>query len=160
MIEPKAGTIRKFFNVLYPDTECGHLVIFARESKRSRCFSHDEFDLAAIAAADLARGRDVYFGVGLQREPVPSFRRGKSKSVCAIPGVWADIDVASEAHAETALPASLEQARELVDTFPLPPTLIVHSGNGIQPYWLFNEALVFEDDSEQRGAAELLRAFQ
>jgi len=43
----------------------------------------------------------------------------------------------------------------LISEFPLPPTLIVNSGGGIYPFWLFKEPWVFVSDAEREAAKAL-----
>jgi len=52
---------------------------------------------------------------------------------------WADVDVAGAAHKAEALPPTEQDARSLIETAGLAPSLVVHSGFGLQPYWLFRE---------------------
>lgn len=97
---------------------------------------------------------NVYFSMGRFDEPLQGNQRGKAEHVTAIPGVWADIDFMSEAkEGSHNLPRHWEDAQKILSMFP-EPTIITHSGHGIQPIWLFNEPLA---DMEQ--AQQLLRAW-
>ena len=44
--------------------------------------------------------------------------------------------------------------------FALPPSLIVDSGHGLQPWWLFKKPWIFRDDEERREAQTLVGRFQ
>src|SRR5262249_21995285 len=51
--------------------------------------------------------------------------------------------------------------RELLEAaMPLPPTLLVDSGHGLQPWWLLNELWLFGSEQERREAEALSKEFQ
>ena len=43
---------------------------------------------------------------------------------------------------------------------PFKPTVVVYTGGGLQPYWLFREPWQFEDEKERPKAKKLSKAFQ
>lgn len=94
--------------------------------------------LLAIVEARAPYG-DLWFGVGIRREPLGG-RRGGAKDVIAFPGLWLDVDIEGEGHqTEEPQPLDVDDALSLLDEHPVPPSLVVHSGGGLQPYWLFGE---------------------
>ena len=106
------------------------------------------------------RKRDTYFGIGLHREALGEGQRGTAARVSALPGLWADLDVKGEAHQANNLPPTGKDAMRITEAIPLKPTLIVHSGHGLQVWWLFKELWVFEGEDERKEAQELSRRFQ
>jgi Protein of unknown function (DUF3987) len=80
--------------------------------------------------------------------------------VIALPGLWADLDVKGEAHQANNLPPTSKDAMCIIEAIPLKPTLIIHSGHGLQVWWLFKELWVFEGEDERREAQELSHRFQ
>ena len=78
----------------------------------------------------------------------------------ALPGLWADLDVKGEAHKAINLPPTDEDAMRITEAIPLEPTLILHSGHGLQVWWLFKELWVFEGEVERKEAQGLSRRFQ
>jgi hypothetical protein len=135
-------------------------------------------DLASVAseATAMARTKDVYFGISPQDLPAtlkkaretsendkkinPPDVRGFMETAMAMPGVWADIDVKGEGHKENDLPPSIETAVQLAQEFPLQPTVLVHSGHGLQAWWLFKEPWVFDSPDERHEAQDLSQRFQ
>ena len=99
---------------------------------------------------------EVYTGTSLAAKRGNRFNsknRIKVAQAAAIAGLWSDIDVYHPvAHAEKALPATLEQAREVMEQLPHEPTMIVDSGHGLQYWWLFKEPWVFGDADEHEQA--------
>jgi len=150
----------EFFRTLYGDEAPGVLPIFTHTPNRTRWVVADSPTEAARIAVQSGRKRDTYFGIGLHREALGQGRRGTAASVSALPGLWADIDVKGEAHEANNLPPSGKDAMRITEAIPLKPTLIVHSGHGLQVWWLFKELWVFEGEDERKEAQELSRSFQ
>jgi hypothetical protein len=62
--------------------------------------------------------------------------------------MWADIDVKTDAA------ATLEEATTIAHLV-APPSLVVHSGHGVQGWWLLDRPWVFKSYTEQAAAATL-----
>lgn len=116
-------------------------------------------------AANYAKMRkddsDVYVGCALTEQAFESNQRIKvsaGRKPAAIAAMWSDIDIAGPGHKKDALPPSLDAALSIVPR-DLPPSIIVHSGGGIQPWWLFKEPWEFTTDAEIKRAAVLATRF-
>ena len=105
-------------------------------------------------------GKDVYFQIGLQSQKWGTHKRGKEETTIAIPGFWHDADIAGLGHKQTALPEDLDAALSLLFGFPLTPTLIVHSGGGLYPFWPLKTPWVFSSDAEREAAKNLSKQLQ
>src|SRR5690606_3252442 len=150
---------KTFFKELYGQCDRGWLTIWTAQDKQTYWFEVSKIDRAAEVAQKLSELKqfDVYFGVGLRKEKVYKtnkrgkkyLARGESDDVICIPGLWMDIDVAGDAHVETSLPPTINEAVQLVEQFPLKPSILVHSGHGLHSYWAFKEALYFESQEER-----------
>jgi putative DNA primase/helicase len=133
--------------------------VWTRQDKRSAWFPCAETGRAATHVARL-HGRDTYVGVALS-----ACDRGQSARVLAdeaagIVGLWLDLDVLGPEHKCDRLPPSAEDALALANSFPLPLTLVVHSGHGLQPWWLFQEPWIFEGHADRQKAQALTERFQ
>jgi|GEM_PF-4747803 len=85
----------------------------------------------------------------------------KAANAVAIPGFWADVDYQDTvAHKGKAYPPDEAAARALLDGLPLAPSVILHSGHGLQAWWLFKELWIFSDDAERQRAAEMSEGWQ
>lgn len=125
------------------------------ESKHTR-----SVQAAAAYAAMMAPNHDVYVGVGLRGKDHGTGQRGKFDDVIGLVGFWADVDIAGPGHDKSGAvyPPDVDAARALVEGMPLRPTLLVHSGHGLQPWWLFTEPYVFDDAADrQRTATQAAR---
>lgn len=162
-INPATAEAHRFLEAVYGDCEEGHILIWAVDpesgAKRSYWFSVTDLEGAARNAVTLSEWFHVYRGCGLRAEAMGRYKRGGNDDVIAIPGLWADIDIAGPNHKRSDLPQSLDDARKLVAEFPLLPTVAIHSGGGVYCDWLFKEPWYFDTPDERRKAQQLLRLF-
>ena len=154
-----------FFNYIYGDDPPGYQIIVSINKQTNKTLSYS-FPAAgglgegARKVSELSKNPDlqVYFTVGLQGRAMARHERGIAAGVVAIPGFWFDLDIKGPGHAKEDLPATLEEALEFARTaFPLKPSIIIHSGGGIYPVWLFRELWQFESREEWQEAADLSR---
>lgn len=107
---------------------------------------------------------DVYVGCcALVRKPVRG-SRGKASEAGFLPGAWADVDidgspVRGSDRTVTGHAPSLEAALQAIVAV-APPTLTVHSGYGVQPWWLINHGVVLRDAGMQRRAERCVQGLQ
>jgi hypothetical protein len=153
---------RSFFKLLWPDTSLVdhlRLTLWRLPSKTSLHVPPSGAYAALEGFADLPvatgafdepyepatgppRTHAMYYGVGL-REPGVTTRGGDAQ-VHAWPGVWVDLDYGKVGHAGESYPPNDSAAMEIVDKFPLLPTMIVQSGHGFHLYWLFDKPFLGE----------------
>jgi len=174
----RTAAAEDFLRLLWgPNPPAGFLVTWSKDlGPRSSSDSYPATDLARAAAAavneadlptgpgipnyDWSLGREVYFGTCLQAEEPERWRRGTASGACAIPGLWADLDVAGPAHKSASLPPTKEAAADLARRAPWPPSVLVDSGNGLQAWWLFPEPLLLKTDDDRKRAADLVARLQ
>ena len=146
-----------FLHAVYGDGAPGWLTIYTLPNRVTAWVQATDLDHAATLALNASKGgQNVYVGVGLQRERLHS-GRGTAATVGALVALWADVDIAGPGHTDGNYPPDEAAALAVVAEFPLPPTVIVHSGHGLQPWWLFREAWTLDTDTERAQAAELAR---
>lgn len=133
-----------------------HLLIWSLSDKRSHWFQNVE---GAIQFAASSRGRDLYVGVGFSHQDCGPSRRCLSNEVAGIVGLWADLDLKSDAHKKDALPSTIEDALKILPV-QFPPTFVVRTGNGAHAWWLFREPLIFGTDAERQDVAGLVCHWQ
>jgi P4 family phage/plasmid primase-like protien len=148
-----------FLNALYKNEKHGYLTLWTLEDKRTRWFHVTEIDTAVSEAMKLRNQQNVYFGVGLRKERLSEHQRGSSKDIFSLPAVWLEIDLKSGVHAADNLPDE-QEAEMILDTFPLEPSIINHSGGGLHCYWLFEQPVRIRNEKEQQSAERMLRRFQ
>lgn len=133
-----------------------HMLLWTLPEKRSNWFQNVD---SAIQFAESLRQHDLYVGVGLSGQDYGESRRCPSNEVAGIVGLWADLDLKSDAHPKAALPATVEDAIKILPE-QLPPTFVVCTGNGAHAWWLFREPLIFASDEERAEAANLALRWQ
>lgn len=127
-------------------------------TKRTFSFACDGDGIAASTCWELPPS-DLYVGVAMADGPVPERQRLKNDTAAGIFGVYLDIDIAGVAHQKPNLPPTLEVGKDLLDEFGPPPTVLLNSGHGLQPWWLLHEAWLFRDDDDRRSAAALTKGW-
>lgn len=159
----------KFLSLLWPGDipAGGHLLLWSRkpdplawdDGKRSEkrswwCKNIGEARGVLKRHVPL-KDRDWYIGSCLSGRAMGAFQRCKAADVTWMPGLWLDMDINDGFHKKgDRLPKSVDEARALLDAMPVPPSVVVFSGGGLQGWWLFDQpqGLVGES-SHARGAA-------
>lgn len=150
--------VNNFFHSLWGDQFEGYLVIAQLHNKIFNFASSSQLEEYSNQIADTCETKDVHFGLGLL-EKAPDKGRGKKEDIIALPGFWADIDVGHEGHKSDQLPPDIKTAMGLLARFPLNPTLIINSGNGLHLYWLFKEPWYFKSNDDREKAQLLSKEF-
>ena len=162
-MEADQQAIRQFLERVHGPEPEGWLILWTRQDKATATFDLAEngaLDRAVEYCAARAPAFDMYAAVGLQRERPANTSRGAEPGVSALPGFWADVDIAGGAHKARDLPPTEQDARSLIDTAGLEPTIIVNSGFGLQPYWLLREPWRIEGEDERQRLKSLSSRFQ
>lgn len=147
----------QFLNALWGDPLPGRVLIWTLPQKRSLWLDHiSELQMDPITSLD------AYTGVGIARSDaaLKTNQRATSDTIAGIAGLWADVDYAGDNHAKAGLPPREEDAWALIEMMPCQPTIVIHSGHGLQAWWLFDEPWMFEDDLNREEAQAMIRAWQ
>lgn len=113
--------------------------------------------LKRVAALDKAGAQGIYLRTTTLARPLQGHERGGATDSLYLPGLWADLDYGTTGHKPAPgglpLPPDEEQARRIVDESGLPtPTLWVHSGGGLYPWWLLDHALRVDGETHAMAA--------
>jgi len=149
-----------FLDMLYGNKEDGYIQIWelSDTKKESHWFKTPE-DAAAFVENE-KRELNVYVGVALAPKDFGKAERCPGNETIAIPGFWLDLDIADPvAHQKTNLPPNMAEARKFLGSFPLDPSVVIHSGHGLQAWWLFEEPWYFEDENDRDAAAYMAKRF-
>jgi len=153
-------TPQAFFELLWrqkPD----HLYIQTWALQNKQSFYCLQTGKAARSTETYARaGYDAYCCVALSAKDHGPHARCPAIEAAAIAGLWSDRDMASPLRSQgKKLPATVEEADRILPEL-FPPSLTIHSGYGLQDWWLFREAWVFEDSGDRERAAQLVYDWQ
>lgn len=103
--------------------------------------------------------RDIYTCVSFFDSPGTNSTRKTAAESAGIWGLWLDIDMQSPYRGRQDLPKNMADARILLAMVPVQPSIIINSGYGIQPWWLFKEPWTFTDADDRTNAARLAGAW-
>ncbi len=148
---------REFLSLLFGHSSLDGLLltIWDRQTHHTHTFRLPDTDGAAGDAEARARDCDVYFGV-CPYVAVDPGSRGTQAQAGAMVGVWLDVDVKNAAaHKGEAYPETDEQAFDLIYDMPKRPSVVVHSGYGLQAWWLFTEPHLLKTDAERIEAGQM-----
>ena len=146
----------EFLAELWGNPPSGQVLVWTLPQKRSIWYNR----LDNVRVGDFSHS-DVYTGVGLAPSDarLKTGQRATADMIGGIAGLWADVDYAGEDHAKIGLPTTEAEAFELVYAMPVEPTIVVHSGHGLQAWWLFKEPWIFLD-GEREEAQAMIRGWQ
>lgn len=131
--------------------------------RETRWRQGDDLDAIVSAITELAEGQGkpggktgIYIGPGMVREAKSQYKRALADEVVAIPGFWADIDVAGGPHESKPYPPDIDSAIAIANATGLVPTATIRTGFGIQCWWLFHEPFVIEPGAGESAEREKL----
>jgi hypothetical protein len=149
-----------FLSAVYGDLEStDHWYIWTlapNRAKASTWYSGPDSEAAARFCLE-QRGLNVYWPVAFASNRGSVHERMVLDTVDGILGLVSDVDFKSDSHPQG--PEDQDAALALIQRFPVPPTITLNSGNGLQCAWLFKEPWRFEDDEERKAAVNLARGF-
>lgn len=145
--------IREWLERLYKNSP-GYFGITAFAGGRPRntqWFQTSELDAATKTIGKYAQKADLYLSVGTYAEPQE--KRGGEAGIISIPGFWADLDIGEVGHKPASLPNPPTEvdALSIVDGLP-ESSMVMHSGGGLQAFWLFDEPWVFNSPEDHKQA--------
>ena len=142
----------EFLTYLWGPTPPGKILIWTMPDKLSYWFNRPAGVNALVKASP---NNNFYLGMALAPATLHTARRTKAHQTTAIPALWADVDFRHDVHKESNLPPSAEAALETIQAMPDKPTLIIHSGHGLQVYWVLTTPWVFNGPMDRIAANTL-----
>lgn len=164
--------VRAFIDLLHGNSPGLIHICSAPNNWTGRTFSEpsDAADYAARLDASGAEG--IYMRTTtlarVPRNEQGQIVRGGAADSLALPGFAADIDIAGPGHKHDPtkhegrdLPPDVASAMAIVEASGLPtPTVWVHSGGGLYPWWLLEETLLVDDPDVLKGAEVVANRIQ
>ena len=134
--------------------------IWTKQSKESLWYElNGEYTDILNRINNLKLNEDVYWSVSIFDKPTKPHLRGKAQDSVGIWGLWLDVDMRSPYRKRRDLPSNVNESLMLIDDSPFPPTLIISSGYGLQPWWLFKEPWIFNSQAEKLEASKICGAW-
>lgn len=121
----------------------------------TKWYATTEIARAARSIEHASSSYDIYVSVATHVEPQTGKSRGSTKTVQSISGFWADLDIGTDGHKAASLPNPKDETEALSILVGLPePSAVLHSGGGLQAWWLFDQPWVFTDASDAASASD------
>ncbi len=134
------GQAIKFYQVLYKNCDQGKVEFRFLPSKRQNFFPLTKLENLHALPVD----QNCYFAVATREGG------GKKEHIIQIPALWADLDFKD---------LSQEEFDSRLKSFPLSPSIIVHSGGGYHCYWQLKEPLEKADISQVESYLKRLASY-
>ncbi len=150
---------KEFFSEIYKGCDEGYITLTLLPERKTLWFKLGELDNLEQAINKHNKKTNIYFGVCLRKRILPNNLRGKDSDVSIITTLYADIDIKSKAHAQTALPNSVKEAADFLNSLPLKPTIIVNSGNGLHAYWLLDIPFKIQSANDQEYISSIFKGW-
>jgi len=151
--------MKKFIENLYENIpEDKYFLIWLFDGSKTKTSHWFKSPQKAVELIDEYRkdNINIYCGGGLSGKDYGRGRRCRQNEIQGLIGLYADVDIKDdEAHSKANLPKNVSEAMSILKTLPHSPTVVVHSGHGLQAWWLFKEPWIFEDEDERRSAENL-----
>lgn len=134
-------TTQEFIKTIFPDLGGGFIEIRSIHSSTKVVISkfyesHDRLNDDLDNLNTLSQESNVYFGVCVR-----AIKEGTKKAVKSVWCLWVDVDAKDFLGGKT-------EALERIKQFPIPPTIIIDSGNGFHLYWLLKEVIQIEGQDD------------
>jgi len=152
--------LRSFLQKLYHDDARGIFILWTKQDKYTYAIDVTQRDEIVDKAIFLARIKDVYFGVGLQKEIPVKGHRGTAETVSLLPAFWMDIDVKGPHHKNAKLPNLARDASNFLNELEIKPSMVINTGGGVHAYWLFNEPHHISSSNHYKHLEEASKSFQ
>ncbi|MGC2788052.1 MAG: hypothetical protein WA397_30310 [Roseiarcus sp.] len=155
----KGASLRDFIAGKFAKTD-GYISAWLKRANVTEAFPAAAIEDAVAYIERASKSDDAYVAISTQTEQPTGRKRGSAESVSSLTGLFADIDFADAKGAQSGYPESEREALEILSSFSIRPTSIVHSGNGLQAHFDFDAPWVLKTPVDRTAAAGLSAAFQ
>ena len=149
----------EFYRLLFGKCKDCSVTLMTLPGKQIEHYPAGEAEKVAEDAAKLGASTNTYISVWPRRKDIPPGVRGVSEDTQYATCLFADFDVTGPAHKEPNLPPTKEAVLEHLKSMDKPPTVIVDTGYGLDPFWLFTEPVLLDSDSTRELANAILQGF-
>lgn len=150
---------QNFFRKIYKDCSCGYITITTLPERKTLWFKMSEIEKTSLLAGKYGAKTNTFFGVGLRRKALKNGFRGGEKDILCVTTLYADIDIKGNAHAQTSLPSSVDEATDFLHGLKIKPSIVVNSGNGIHGYWLLDKPFIIETEEDRKHMSSIFKGF-
>lgn len=150
---------KEFFSEIYKDCDEGYITLTLLPRRKTLWFKVSELNKLCEAVKKYGTKINTFFGVGLRKKILSNNLRGRDSDILAVSSLYSDIDVKNGAHAQNALPKSVDEAIEFLNSLPLSPSIIVNSGNGLHAYWLLDVPFKIQNTKDKEYISSIFKGW-
>lgn len=133
--------MKDFLQTLYRNCDNGgYLSVWNKATKLTRYFPLSDINSVESYVGPLAKNSDVYFGVCPRERDLGEEKRGSESDALCLPALFFDFDLGNE-HKQQDLPQSYTELEPFINSLPIQPCIIIHSGHGVHAYWVLREPI-------------------
>lgn len=153
--------LTRFFRALYScKPKDDYILVWEPTGTGGKSFWYTSIE-KAVRKISKSKDRNIYFQVGLSGRAHGMNRRCSSieaegRPVVTMPALFCDIDIKDSVHKHKNLPTTEEEALSIIKGFGYDPSIIIHSGHGLQAYWIFKEPWELSTEKERLACSRLL----
>jgi hypothetical protein len=155
----KRALVRDFITSKFGRAD-GHISVWLKRANATKALPVSALEDASAYIERASKSDDAYVAISTQTEQPKGRKRGGAESVSSLTDLFADIDFADAKGAQSGYPESEREALEILSSFSIRPTSIVHSGNGLQAHFDFNTPWRLKTPADRTAAADLSAGFQ
>jgi len=142
--------VKEFMAELYKGAPSKQVTyLFTLPDRATYPYQIGQMDQMLEKAMALNCSKDVYFGLHLMDEPPLQGARASASDISGISFIHGEYDIKGPAHKEENLPKTQEELLNFPHGLECPPSIIVHSGNGLHTYWLLQEYTAVNDENRE-----------
>jgi hypothetical protein len=153
--------LTEFIHTIYRDIPENLLIQFWTYPEKESIFRPlsgiDRTFLETLLVLNEEGEQDIYIGAGLAARDYGKRSRCPANEIAGIVGLWADIDIQHAVHKKHNLPTTQTEAETLLAGLGRKRSAVIHSGHGLQAWWLFREPWIFTDETDRAKAASLAK---
>ena len=150
---------KDFLSEIYKGCSDGFLTLTMLPERKTLWFKVSEIEKSSLLAGKYGVKTNTFFGVGLRRKALKNGFRGSEKDILCVTTLYADIDIKGNAHAQTSLPSSVDEAINFLHSLKIKPSIVVNSGNGIHGYWLLDKPFIIETEEDRKHISSIFKGF-
>ena len=151
--------LNEFITIKYGQAE-GYLAVWSKRGNATKAFAVDRLHEAINHIRRTCRTGDVYVAISTQVAPPEGGKRGGAETVRSLTGLFADIDFADAKGEQTGYPKNEEEAIRILSPFPVQPTWLIGTGNGLQAHFDFERPLLLDSPEDRDSVANASATFQ
>lgn len=148
-------TTEVFFRAIFGD-DLGESRIALYMLPQKLSVSEQTPEKAATSASAFCDAKeDVYFSLAIAPQGIGEYQRVSNSTAAGMAAIAIDLDYGEDGHKVKKYFPTQQAALAFAQGISLPPSIIVHSGNGLHVYWLLDQHFMYANEADRDMAYKL-----